>query len=435
MPGLSNNPITRVIRGLRSRASFRVEEAAQGRHNGRSVEVLEPENRRLRASSFMGRLFHRQQDSDSDSSGHYEDQSIALGGSSSSQDDAAPEPPEDPPYYSDAIARGGDTELTTPEKLSEQLESKMQVKPIGGFQASGHFGSVKMVLPDDEDLCRPIDALKVTLSKENSRELEILKQLHEQPHKNVIGAKDVYKGKQRFKINEQEGVAEGFRFTFVGQSLKDVLKPDKKLETNSTCKMKQRIAARKSRGVKCPKMTHLGGGLPPVLLVQVARGITQALNHLHNVAHPAIIHLDLNPGNVLITADGTVKLTDFGCSLYRDAANNLGEARHFPVLYSAPEVLLNMEITPQADMWALGGLLYEAATGQRLCRSIPGFTLTGAERYAALQGVATRALNHPKLQRPEHAILKDLLTRLLVMEPSGRLTAAQALCHPYLQQK
>lgn len=444
MPGFSDNPITKVIRGLQSRASFRAKNTAHGRHNGRSVEASNSESRphlahlssqRQRTSSFVGRLFHRQQISVSDNPGHYEPQSIAIGQGSDYQDDDVSGASGDSPYYSDAIARGGDVEITTPKTLSEQLESEMAVRPIGDFQASGHFGSVKMVLPNDDKVCRPIDALKVTLGKENSRESEILKQLQRQPHKNVMGAKGVYKGKRWFKIDEKEGVAEAFRFAFIGQNLKDVLKPDKKLDTHSTHKMKQRLAARKSRRVKRPKMVLLGGGLPPVLLVQVTRGIARALNHLHNVAQPAIIHMDLNPGNILISADGTVKLTDFGCSLYQATANNPGENRQFPILYSAPEVLLGMEITPQADMWALGCLLYEAATGQRLCRFLPCFTLTGAELHAALKGFATRALNHPRLKRPEHAVLKDLLTRLLVMEPSDRITAAQALCHSYLQPK
>jgi non-specific serine/threonine protein kinase len=109
--------------------------------------------------------------------------------------------------------------------------------------------------------------------------------------------------------------------------------------------------------------TSLRQQLPKALaeILSVGRQLCTALEHAH--AHD-IIHRDLKPENVLLAPDGTVKLADFG--LAHTAATRLSgrEAIVGTAFYLAPEQVLGEEIDGRADLYALGVVLYELATGQ-----------------------------------------------------------------------
>jgi serine/threonine-protein kinase len=96
--------------------------------------------------------------------------------------------------------------------------------------------------------------------------------------------------------------------------------------------------------------------------VEIAIAIADALAYAHDCG---IIHRDLKPENVLITADGTVRLTDFGVA-YSDRLDRLtspglvvGTAPYLP-----PEVWDGeVEPSPQIDIYALGTMLFEMVAG------------------------------------------------------------------------
>ncbi len=85
-------------------------------------------------------------------------------------------------------------------------------------------------------------------------------------------------------------------------------------------------------------------------------------------AHRAlIVHRDLKPSNVFVTADGNVKLLDFGIAKLLQSDDD--EQTRSPMLtpaYAAPEQHANGPITTATDVYALGVLLGELVTGQRL---------------------------------------------------------------------
>src|SRR5947207_100596 len=77
------------------------------------------------------------------------------------------------------------------------------------------------------------------------------------------------------------------------------------------------------------------------------------------------VHRDLKPENVLITPEHRVKILDLGIAWALDThagVTRLGEFVGSP-LYAAPEQFDDGDVRPEADLYSLGVMLYEAATG------------------------------------------------------------------------
>jgi tetratricopeptide (TPR) repeat protein len=127
----------------------------------------------------------------------------------------------------------------------------------------------------------------------------------------------------------------------------------------------------------CPyfSLEYLDGGcladrivvapLPPVEAATLVRALADAMDCAHRAG---IIHRDLKPGNILLSSDGTPKITDFG--LAKRLEPDTGQTRTGAVLgtpsYMAPEQAEGKthEIGPAADIYALGAVLYDLITGR-----------------------------------------------------------------------
>jgi serine/threonine protein kinase len=95
-------------------------------------------------------------------------------------------------------------------------------------------------------------------------------------------------------------------------------------------------------------------------LKQFVFGIAVAVQFLHS---NGIAHNDIKPENIFLDAFGRVKLADFGCAKDRLFVDNAKAQR--TLLYAAPETFRSGTYhTQKADIWALGILLYEMATGE-----------------------------------------------------------------------
>jgi hypothetical protein len=89
---------------------------------------------------------------------------------------------------------------------------------------------------------------------------------------------------------------------------------------------------------------------------------------LHDIHRQDVIHLDLKATNVLYRADGTATLIDFGLSCHRHLPDLLAAEFHVPIgnwVTMAPEQIVGERCDPRSDLYALGALLYELATGRR----------------------------------------------------------------------
>ncbi len=114
------------------------------------------------------------------------------------------------------------------------------------------------------------------------------------------------------------------------------------------------------------------GALPPREALDIAEQVALALAYAHG---RNVVHADVKPSNVLVDAEGVVKLTDFGLGqVPRDAARSvlksaahLSDARSRSIVgtfdYMAPEQRAGDPIDARADLYALGRMLYRMLTG------------------------------------------------------------------------
>ena len=105
------------------------------------------------------------------------------------------------------------------------------------------------------------------------------------------------------------------------------------------------------------------GALPPESVVQIGAAIADALHSLHQ---QDAIHLDLKPANVILKEDGTAVLVDFGFAHHARYPDLLAEeTRHSAGSkpYISPEQILGTREDPRSDLFSLGVVLYEMATG------------------------------------------------------------------------
>src|SRR5207245_11084559 len=97
--------------------------------------------------------------------------------------------------------------------------------------------------------------------------------------------------------------------------------------------------------------------------VEVSRGTLADLSAAHA---SGIIHRYIKPGNVLLTDDGHVKVSDFGIAKTVDDADQTQTAELVATPgYLAPERLAGEPASQQSDLYSVGVLLYEALSGRR----------------------------------------------------------------------
>ncbi|CAI5703307.1 unnamed protein product [Peronospora effusa] len=157
--------------------------------------------------------------------------------------------------------------------------------------------------------------------------------------------------------------------------------------------------------------------------------VCQALDYMHS---RGVCHRDLKPENILLSdrsASANIKIADFGLSRrQRQGEQTIEKFPNGTVAYWAPEIIRRQPQNFGVDMWAFGVLAYITLTG------VHPFDPRGDKSDAEI--VREIAKGKYDVENEWYKGLsmeaKDFLTRLLDLDPAYRLTAQQALQHPWL---
>jgi eukaryotic-like serine/threonine-protein kinase len=173
---------------------------------------------------------------------------------------------------------------------------------------------------------------------------------------------------------------------------------------------------------RLPLLARLG------LFAQVVSAVSFAHRHL-------VVHRDLKPGNVLVTAEGTVKVLDFGVAKLLEPRDPGAQATGalgamLTPDYASPEQVNGAPVTTACDVYALGVMLYELLAGQR------PYSTAGKPMDELLALVLLRdppkpsALANPDLPYPARRLKGDLdaiILHAMAKDPERRYASAEEL--------
>ncbi len=170
--------------------------------------------------------------------------------------------------------------------------------------------------------------------------------------------------------------------------------------------------------------------------------VSQICSALSSIHAEGIVHRDLKPGNIMVEQTGRAYLLDFGLSKDTHAATKITNNQILGTLdYMAPEQLLDQPISPATDIFAVGVILYEIATGQlpfegklysKIQRIVEGSFLPPRKFVPSLDPRVERlilsALRHESVSRfTEISALKaeldEYLAEIGITDPVGELSA------------
>ncbi|MBQ0958611.1 protein kinase [Ideonella sp. 4Y11] len=175
--------------------------------------------------------------------------------------------------------------------------------------------------------------------------------------------------------------------------------------------------------------------------VQLFLQVLQAVQFAHG---RLVVHRDLKPGNILVTADGQVRLLDFGVAKLLEGPSGSGQvtevaAAPMTPMYASPEQVAGRPVGIASDIYSLGVVLYELLTGcrpYRLSRDTRGAleqaildaNLTRPSRTAPDRQAAERRASQPdSLRRQLRGDLDTIVLQALRPLPEQRYATAQAM--------
>lgn len=161
--------------------------------------------------------------------------------------------------------------------------------------------------------------------------------------------------------------------------------------------------------------------IPENILSKVTQQVLNGLMYLHKIKHQ--VHRDIKPDNVLVDTSGAAKLSDFGIS--KDLGVTIGICNTFvgTVIYMSPERINGKKYSYSSDLWSLGLMLIELATGR--------YPYPKTNTYIEMvENIMTGA--EPTLPRSFSEDFRDFVTHCVKKQPEQRWSVIQLAAHPWV---
>jgi serine/threonine protein kinase len=273
-----------------------------------------------------------------------------------------------------------------PQEVEGSIFDVTIEKKIG----QGAYGSVYRAIETDNGNFIAVKVIKIDLNNSNwadtlenlEKEISILRRFE---HSTIVK----YLGSQRIlPSNSPEGEVRIFMEYMAGGSLSGIIKQY--------------------------------GALPEPIIIKFTRQILHGLHYLHS---HGVVHRDLKGANILADGDGNVKLADFGASKHIQGLPLLSENSELcksirgSLYWMAPEILKREPYGRKVDIWSLGCVVIEMATGTHPWQNISTYSqlcLAVAEQQKPTisdnlsdlcKNFVYICLNYNKKQRPNTSIL------------------------------
>ncbi len=172
-----------------------------------------------------------------------------------------------------------------------------------------------------------------------------------------------------------------------------------------------------------------GGQLPVDAVVELIAQAAQGLDDAHRATTPLgeplhLVHRDVSPQNILLGADGRVRIVDFGIAraVQRTTQTRTGEMKGKFAYFAPEQTMADAPIDHRVDVFALGVVAWEALAGRRLFK---------ADNPAA-QIDKVRCMPVPLLHQLRPEVPEDVsraVARALVRDPDGRWASAGEMAH------
>ncbi|KAJ8980137.1 hypothetical protein NQ317_014631 [Molorchus minor] len=189
-------------------------------------------------------------------------------------------------------------------------------------------------------------------------------------------------------------------------------------------------------------------GFSTLQIRSLSKEILDGVDFLHS---NRIVHRDLKPQNLLVTHDGHVKLADFGLAKTYDFEMRLTSVV-VTLWYRAPEVLLGLPYATPVDIWSVGCIIVElyclkplfcgATEGDQLSKI---FRVLGKpredewpEELVTIKWDSFDVINQIRINQICPNMCEtayDLIMSMLTFDPNKRITALEALNHPYFKEE